>query len=821
MLQGRNLARALIACGLLIAPLPALSQTQARTLMPLDASHSAEHGWLQKPVHARRDLDFARRDSLVFTGTGTLAIREPGLRFAREARVDMQMFRDAPAPTRSRLSSVHLRRNFGGQDWSAYNRLSIRIRARLSGLHILPIEILLRNDGAERVPDRYNREGIHYVTLVDTGWTQVVWEIDPLARDRVMSLELNYWVNKMFAAPGDSVAFEIGPVEIQRVDPDVHTGWAVGAGRIAYSHTGYTTWGPRTAVIGTTASGGERTAPVAELVDSATGRVVLRKPAVAARTSGDAAQDIGSHLVFDFSEVTAPGTYLIRTPSATSRPFRVGDDVWIRTIWKSLNFLYGNRCGYHVPGVHPVDHLDWYATLGADSIVMSGGWHDAGDLSQGVINTGELTYALFDLADRLRRHHPADTALLARVIEEANWGLDWVMRVRFPGGYRMYFAPHNLWTDNVTGTADDRSREAKNNPNANYIAAAAMAKAARALRDSDPQRAARALQLAREDWEHAVVGVESPETRHTPAFAATRMELAGIGITASMELYHATRDRRYAEKAVELGRVVLASQQTSPVGSRFPLSGFFYGGPDRDTLFHQFHRGNDQAPVVALAQLTAGLPEHPDRPRWESALRLHLAYQKRLAQSTAPWFVHPAYVYRETDDVKEVPDSGALHGATRAAYREMVRAGMAMGDGWYLRNFPVWFARRGNYGVLLSQGKALSAAGVLLGDTTAMNLASAQLHWVVGRNPFTQSTMVGEGYDWAQQYSVSSGDFVGTLPVGMQSRGHTDLPYWPAQNMYVYKEVWVHSTARWLWLIADLLTPVQAPVPARGGSGLR
>jgi hypothetical protein len=86
-----------------------------------------------------------------------------------------------------------------------------------------------------------------------------------------------------------------------------------------------------------------------------------------------------------------------------------------------------------------------------------------------------------------------------------------------------------------------------------------------------------------------------------------------------------------------------------------------------------------------------------------------------------------------------------------------------------------------------------------------LDLAQRQAQWIVGRNPFTQSTMYGEGYDWAQQYSVSSGDFVGSLPVGMQSRGVTDLPYWPSQNTYVYKEVWVHSASRWLWLMADLV----------------
>ena len=39
----------------------------------------------------------------------------------------------------------------------------------------------------------------------------------------------------------------------------------------------------------------------------------------------------------------------------------------------------------------------------------------------------------------------------------------------------------------------------------------------------------------------------------------------------------------------------------------------------------------------------------------------------------------------------------------------------------------------------------------------------------------------------------------------MQSRGISDVPYWPTANMYVYKEVWVHSTGRWLWLMSDLL----------------
>jgi hypothetical protein len=166
-------------------------------------------------------------------------------------------------------------------------------------------------------------------------------------------------------------------------------------------------------------------------------------------------------------------------------------------------------------------------------------------------------------------------------------------------------------------------------------------------------------------------------------------------------------------------------------------------------------------------------------------------------------------VYRDNEYLQR-PEKGAPHMETREAFREQVLNGMPMGQGWYLRTFPVWFARKGNFGILLSQAKALSAAGQLRHDKASEDLAQRQAQWIAGRNPFVQSTMYGEGYDWAQQYSVSSGDFVGSLPVGMQSYGNTDLPYWPSQNTYVYKEVWVHPPARWLWLMEDLTDPTVA-----------
>ncbi len=810
-------SRSLRALALVIVPVAAASvAAQTPHLpMPIDLRHSAEAGWLAKEVIATRSLDdMTRRENWVFQGTGKLTFLPSTNHPARipALRVDMDMFTRMPAPTQSKLSSVNLKRAFTGENWSDYNRISFWVRPQVSGFPMLPIQIVLHNDGREKVPDAYYREGIHYVTLENDKWQQVVWEITPLARDKVTSLEIGYWVNKMLAAPTDRVAFEIGNVELQRVTPDHYEGWKVAPGKIAYSHTGYQSGSLKTAL----ASGlSARRFSLIRIGDGTSEKVVLEKPVQTVNTR------FGEFQRIDFSEVRDAGSYVIAAGDVRTRSFSIGDNVWKGTLWKTINFFYAERCGYAVPGYHGVDHKDWFATLGDRKIVMNGGWHDAGDLSQGVINTGEATYAMFALAEQLMARG-GEPELSRRLIEEAKWGLDWVLKVRFPGGYRIAFASHNLWSNGVIGDEDDRLREAKNNPNANYIAAAAEAIAYRVLKRTDPVLAARSLATAEEDWRYAIAGTEGPETWHTPAFAAAPVELAGIGILASLELHSATGRKQYADKAFELARIIVASQQKSFVGTTFPLAGFFYTGPDRDTLFHQFHRGNDQAPIIGLSRLVAEFSRHDDWMSWYAVVALYSEYQKKSSRATAPWGVLPAYVYHDREFL-QVPEKGALHMATRDAFRDQVLNGMPMGGGYYLKAFPVWFARRGNYGVLLSQAKALSAASQLRGDRQGLELAQAQAQWIVGRNPFVQSTMYGEGYDWAQQYNVSSGDMVGSLPVGMQSRGNTDLPYWPSQNMYVYKEVWVHPASRWLWLMQDLAGPTSSDdsTPLAAGAALK
>jgi len=231
------------------------------------------------------------------------------------------------------------------------------------------------------------------------------------------------------------------------------------------------------------------------------------------------------------------------------------------------------------------------------------------------------------------------------------------------------------------------------------------------------------------------------------------------------------------------------------------LAGFFYTIPAKAQIFHQFHRANDQAPVQAMTMLCDAFPDHPDWMTWYSVVARYAEYQKHSVAATAPYGVLPAYVYRD-DEWKGIAE-GDRYGSSREAFRQQVLAGTPMGGGYYLRAFPVWFTRRGNYGVLLSQTEALAAGARLRGDRAAGDLVQTQLEWVTGRNPFAQSTMWGEGYGFAPLYSVSVNDIVGALPVGMMTRENADRPYWPATNTYVFKEVGVHPAARWLGALAE------------------
>jgi len=770
--------------------------------MPVVYQESAGYRWLSKPVLASRLLD-SMEDIATWSLKGEGELTLAAERFkdgSHSLRLRARTKPDKPGPMKGRpFGLVTAVRKFAGENWSDYNRVSFWVYPELPGFRAgCYLGLVLFNEGKERSPAGYGHEGFNYVLLQSGRWQHVVWEIPHLGRDKVTALEIRYRQQGNEPEAGDTVSFDIDHLELQRVEPDHYEGWNVAPGRISFSHTGYPVGSAKTAIASDMKSG------KFEVIRQETGETALSKEVRSAQTR------LGRFQVLDFSELREPGTYMIRAGDRNTPPFRIDDNPWRDTIWKVINFFYVLRCGDDIPGSHRICHRDWQGTHNGETIGINGGWHDAGDLSQASSNTAEAVHAMMSLAERLRATG-RDRELSARLIKEARWGLDWLLKTNFGDGYRITWATMDFWTNGVIGDMDDVSFEATNNAWDNFFASSAEAIAARVLESEDPDRAQYSLRTAKRDWQFAVEKTDVPDKR------VSVLEVASAGALASLELFRATGEAKYADKAAELAQVIVNSQRRTFVPDwEVPLAGFFYTGPDHRRMLHFLHRGYEQAPIVVLSDLCNSFPEHKDWMKWYSAVALHSEYYlKRLAQFSEPYGMMPNGVYAD-DEYQQAPKDRS------EAYRAQVLKGIAIGPHHYLRIFPVWFDFTGNNAVILAQAKALAAAAHLRFDQAGADLAQKQLEWIVGRNPFSSSVMYGEGHDYHPQYAIS-GDIVGSLPVGIHTRGANDLPYWPGSNCFAYKEVWVHPAARWLWLMRDLAGPatVNGKVHIAGGQTIR
>jgi hypothetical protein len=787
-----------------------LAAQQPAPEMPMHAKYQdgAEFRWLNKKVLDSRVLDSMEDlTNWSFTGAGEMTLTDVHVKEGRHALRIRSTTNVAQVEGSGEWEDLVATRKFSGEDWSRFNRISLWVYPDVIGAPAISCSLVLHNDGAHKLPDHYNEGRHESIILTNHMWNHVVWEIAPLDRDRVTALEFAYSLPKKYPDPGDQTILDIDQLELQSVVADHVEGWDVAPGKIAFSNSGYTTGSSKSAIAT------DLSAPEFSVMDLQDGEAVLTK------TVEQVTTPLGKYQVLDFSEVRQPGTYAIKAGETLTRSFRIGDDAWRDSIWKAINFMYSERCGTEIAGIHGRCHQDIYTTHGDQRIVVNGGYHDAGDLSA-TGNTPGMVYADLSLAYSLKQQGE-DPVLYNRLLEEARWGLNWVLKTRFGDGYRSTGQLVSYWTDGIMGTADDRFGQAVNNPEWNFRVSGTEALAARVLKDSNPELANRSRVIAEEDWKYAVEGLKSAPPLAEVYGAQDELERISFGVVASVQLYLATGDDRYAQEAIALGDQVLASQERTLQPWKIPLTGYFYTSPKRENLFHRFHIGQEQEPIVALTLLCQAFPDHEKWMKWYSAVVLHSQYYLKPASVVdEPYSVLPAAVYRESEArlIPEAKNWTPLRAADRDAYVQEVRRGIPLGGEYYLRRFPVWFDFRGNSSVLLSEAKALSAAGQLRGDLESEDLAQKQAQWLVGRNPFAASIMYGEGYDWTPLYSVRSGQMVGALPVGIETKAYDDTPYWPNQICWTYKEVWTQPVGQWIWLMQDISVPATVKGMANSGT---
>lgn len=678
------------------------------------------------------------------------------------------------------------------QDWSRFNRISLWVYVHPTTMQIYSIQLNFDCEGAPK--GALDPVASHVVQNLKAGeWNRVVWEIPEIQRDRVTSFTLSQTLTGHGPEDEGIVTYDFDQVSVDRVEPEPYEGWAVAPGKIAFQHVGYRPSEQKLAFAGSSA-GAEF-----ELVDATSGRSAATFP------THEVSNRRGQFKVLDFSSFTEPGTYYLRSGQAIGKPFLLSDDVWFGVIEKALNFYYGQRCGFDVPGIHHVCHKDWQGTHKGQTRIINGGWHDAGDLSQGPFRTGGATYSMLQIYEQLqeKRIRPE---LQDRLLEEARWGLDWLLKTRFGDGYRITWARMRFYTDNKVGTVDDVIVPAQNIPYENLLFCAVAACASRILKTRDPRRAVASLKAAEEDY--AATISQNPGWAH-----ATRDE-AAFGTLAATELYRATEKHVYAEQAAHFGRQLLQCQEQGFVDG-LPVTGYFYTSTRRDRLVHERHSSFEEAPVMALRILCDTFPDHANWMEWYGAAVLHSEYfQEQGTGISAPFRLIANSVWRR-NEIDSLPARNPED--TLRQFND----GTPLAEGYRLRVFPIWTDNlfHGNTAVHMAGTASMASAALLRNRRATQDLVRLQLQWVLGGNPFSQSLMYGEGYDFQPLFAYCSCDLTGALPVGMDSRN--DSPYWPAENRATYKEMWVVPVSRMLFSLASMAMPARVSGVAAAATELR
>jgi Glycosyl hydrolase family 9/Cellulase N-terminal ig-like domain len=834
LLQGTSLA---ILGGLL--PLPAFAQQgtrdsmasaaslwkgrwPVRPLLKADLSRLLDEQCRAKAVHARQMVDDMESDTgwvasrvvtLQYTSersrSGKRALRfSTALRnedYIRSARSANGSFTGQGVLFDSHPFAAYARRTFAtAQDWSAFNRISLwcYVHPTRNPANTLSLQFVC--EGAPAGP--MDPVAVHYIGDLKPGeWNHLVWEISEHRRDQVTEFILFQPLSGIsVAAAGPQITYDFDELCIERVDAERVQGWEVTPGKIAYSHLGYQ---PAAVKIAVAPEGQE----AFDLVHAVTGDPVATFAAQSQRNTN------GTFRLLDFSSYSRPGSYRLRYGAITTDPFPIAERSWRTAVEATLNAFYGLRCGFPVPGQQDACHQDVSVEFNGERRSVGGGWHDAANLTQGPYRTHLSIYALAELHDALLRTGSADLA--ARALEEALWGIDWSMRMRFGPGLRTLYGSYSYWTDNLTGTLDDvlqgdaRGKVGRDDFQ-NTLAALAATRGARLVKSRDPALAAALLKAAREDFA-VVTGSVTPPREAKPLEInepSWRDQIGYLTLTA-VELYRATGDTQYRSEAVRLARWLTEVQERRFVDG-IGIAGYFYEDAGRTRIVHEYHNSFEDCGLLAFAALCEAFDDHPDWMEWYAGLAIYAEHFCLAgSRASAPFDIIPAAVWRRADlDAPQPLDRTGMMLAKKPSpvfptppTPEMVRRQMgemfehstALAPDYRLRIFPLWYdhIRKGATTVHMSKTIGLTAAAAVMRRSDLSDLASRQLQWVIGANPFSRSLMYGVGHDFWQNFTVALPNIVGGLGLGFNSYAE-DAPAWGNNAVFPYKEMWIYSSCR-------------------------
>ncbi|HEY9110181.1 MAG TPA: glycoside hydrolase family 9 protein [Rhodanobacteraceae bacterium] len=536
---------------------------------------------------------------------------------------------------------------------------------------------------------------------------------------------------------------------------------------VLVDQVGYDTVAPKRAIV--QGSGDDRFTTF-RIVDVQTGKTVLQgTPQPAGRV--DHWND-WHYWTIDFSSLKTPGTYRVNVggnADVFSFPFRVADDVLERyTLSNVIYYFKGQRVSGDFDRADA--HLKAPNPAGPDYVDLRGGWLAAtGDygvhLAEG--DHQEVSLVAWSLVATLRNleaaHNQNFSQYQRRLVDEATYGADFLVRAHVPGGsfYESIGAPGKLklakdrlinptnyrqvikTTPGSAGSAEEGQATWPRDYEASFRSGGGMAIAALAAASTLSGHGEFSSQRYLKTAEDAFRFLQ----RHNHELLSDGQ--ANIvddycALLAATELYRASHDDAFR---------VAADAWADRLMARLATHGDhrdYWRIAGSDDPF--FNATDDGMPAVVLAEYAAiATPARKQKVR--DVVRRSMEFQLRITADTNNPFGYARELVRLQDG--------------EVAVKFFFPHGVA-GTWW-----------QGEDARLASLAAAARVAAPMFTDDPAFqsklqDYAWNQLHWILGRNPYDTSMLIGSGHRNIQymffdswEYTSAPGAIINGITAGL------------------------------------------------------
>ena len=568
------------------------------------------------------------------------------------------------------------------------------------------------------------------------------------------------------------------------------------------NHIGYEIDGKKTALIAGR-SGESLSSEAAVFLMDETGSVSVTGPGPRTEVPGWKGRFF--HTV-DFSDICKPGLYKLR--------LRDGDEIIETSPFKIEPGLLADTCISDVLFYFKAQRASWrwdqtdrqvgFFGGRTDKVDVHGGWYDAsGDYSKYLSHLSYANYmnpqqipmvvwSLFELEETLSNSSKYGGTLLAeRALEEGLYGADFLMRMQDPEGY-FYITLFDQWSKENEKRIISAFRGKEGIRMDNYqagfrqgggMAIAALARAARCSFSGEYENSDY-LQAAIRGWDHLL-------EQGTGYLDNGRENIIDVycALMAAVELYKTTGEQRFS---------AAAEQRAAELDSLYDRRrGYWLVEPGAERPY--FHAAEAGLPIVALSEFLRikDLPaEHRQRAE--------------------------ALVKTAVKDILKVTSGDNSGGQAVPAQNPflLARQWVKPVDG---QVYPAFFVPHNNETGYWWQGEnarlaSLACAARRAGryfdaapETAAAldEFADAQLHWILGRNPYDMCMLQGHGRNnprYEEFYPNAPGGICNGITAGFSDEA--DIDFLPAEvegrgdHRWRWSEQWIPHAAWFLLALA-------------------